>query len=244
MKKLFCDLVPRYYGKPILVICGGPSVSANLERVPLDWPACVISANQHGYKQTRFKVDYVVSCDWFFGSSRTRMDEALKEHNPVHVNRWSWADYRIPRWDFNGDSGLAAVCVAVLLGGHPVLVLGLDRWCSAEKYFWGESPPDWKRRTLPNSDNVEVSTAYTVEFCKQAQIRVFDGPMRRYWKTSVDAPLPPFVSKQHAALLPGKPYVMLRPVFFHPQDRVDESVFLLTEPEARPFLLQKAVQAL
>jgi hypothetical protein len=124
------------------------------------------------------------------------------------------------------------------------VVVGLDRWCSAEKYFWGESPPDWKRRTLPNGENIRVSTEHTVEFCKNSQVRVFDGtPMRRFWKVfNPDDVLPVFKPKEHAALMPGKPYTTTRPIFLHPQDQVGDGVILLTEPEARPHLLQKACQ--
>lgn len=240
MKRLLHEVVGPYEGKPILVICGGPSTAVNLKHIPLDFPACVISANEHGFKQDRFKVDFIVNVDWNFASSRQTMRERLTPYGVPIINRWSWATYRLPEWVFNGDSGLTAVMVGVLLGGHPVVPLGLDRYTGERRYFWQEgAEPNWSRRQMPNIDNIRVNTAQCVERSRSAQVRIFDSPMRAYWPVfnhPVEI-LPAWVPCDlPARTLTGELYQIQRPIFLHPQDRVFDGVIRLTDREARPHL--------
>lgn len=248
MKKLISDLIgPAYNGKPILVIGGGPSATAALKNIPLDFPACVISANQHGFMQDRFEVDFIVSVDFTFSNGRVPMQEYMAKYGKPHINRWSWADYRIPEWNFNGDSGMTAVTVAVMLGGHPVIAVGLDRYIGARRYFWHEVGHETWRRPAVNVDNVRVHTEKCVEFCHDSAVRLgATGPMQYYWPLfNADEDVGPWT--QCAAPqchLKGKPYSQLGQVFLHPVDLVDSSApVLLTDNEAKGFLnMRKIVQ--
>ena len=97
-KALISSLYGKYEGKPILVIGGGPSALTDLATIPLDYPACVITANEHGYKQDRFKVDYSVSVDFTYNTGHILMERHLAKFNAVTISRWTWADYRLPDW--------------------------------------------------------------------------------------------------------------------------------------------------
>lgn len=131
---LISDLFDRWYGQPILVIGGGPSVGTDLPKLGIT-PACVISANDHGAHQKRFKVDLYVNCDKVHCFTRVPMEKILRPLGGAIVNRHSWADYRLPDWSFTGNSGLTAIAVACALGGNPVIVTGIDMWHNGRVYF-------------------------------------------------------------------------------------------------------------
>ncbi|MDE2098505.1 MAG: hypothetical protein KGL39_14725 [Patescibacteria group bacterium] len=236
---LLSDLRDAYARRPIIVIGGGPSVANDLHKIPKSYPACVISANEHGFRQDRFDVNYIVSVDYTYSMSRTPMREKLAQYGRPSINRWSWADYRIPEWHFNGDSGLSAIAVAVMLGGWPVIALGMDRWVGPKRYFWQEAPSGWDRRRQPNSDSIRVNTQRCVEFCAGFPVRTLSGVMQTYWPKweGPDADYGPWVA--HAApqrTLTGKPYSILARIFLHPADPVDHGPLILTAREAQPFL--------
>lgn len=228
----------------VLVICGGPSAEKDLPQIPLDWPELVISANEHGFKQNRFKVNYVVSCDYTYSSSTIRMDDFLRQFGAVNINRWSWADYRLPEWNFNGDSGLTAIRVGALLGGHPVCVVGLDRFVGDRRYFWtGPEFPGWQRNKIPNVDVIRETTKETVEACHRTQVRVMNSPMRAYWRQwREDEVLPRWVQPDDpAAWYEGKLYTVFQRIFLHHSDPVDTGPIRLTDNEARPHLNFKKI---
>jgi|GEM_PF-3652270 len=239
--KLLSDLAGLYTGKPILVIGGGPSAAHDLQRIPRDLPACVISANGHGFKQTRFKVDYVVSVDFFFGSTGIPMREYLAKATGkelVHINRWSWADYRVPEFTFNGDSGQTAVAVAVMLGGFPVIAVGLDGYGGARRYFWETAPDlEWAKRRVHHNPNKQSQLRHILDFCQDANVVTFSGPMHEYWKGGK-----PFVPPAHkSASERGDLYSLLQPIFLHHQDLVQRGPVLLTRQEAKPHLHMKHI---
>jgi hypothetical protein len=239
--KLISDLMGKYSGQPILVIGGGPTAGEWIPKLPLDYFACVISANQHGFMQDRFKVDYIVSVDRTFGSTRTNMEDYLAKYNTPHINRWSWADYRIPEWSFNGDSGLTAIAVAAMLGGHPVVAIGIDRLNGNRRYFWQDTAEaGWHRRAPANIDNIRVNVKRTVDFCRDTEVMTADGPMRAYWRLiDLNAQLNSW--KPHEAPqchLTGKTYVPLKQIFLHPSDPVSRPL-LMTDQEAKAHLYRK-----
>lgn len=246
---LISELVGPYCGKPILVICGGASVARTLDLIPQDYPACVISANEHGFKQDRFKVDFIVNVDLTFGQTREKMQDRLRKYDTPIINRWSWAHYRIPEWNFNGDSGLTAVAVAVILGGHPVVVLGLDRSTGDRRYFWETTAePGWTtRRRQPNIQQIRTDTQRCVDFCRDSYIRVLEGPMLAYWP-SFDATEKISPWDQCAApqvTLKGDWYAVERqPVFIHPSDQILTPRVFLTPNEAHPHLHMKKIRKL
>lgn len=139
ISKIFDD----YAGEPILIVGGGPSAGDDLPKLLADGftPSCVISANDHGFKQHYYSVDFAVSCDRNHMERKDvngrgiPMDEILRPYGKPLINRHSTADYRLPDWDFAGNSGHTAICVAVALGGNPVVATGIDMWRSGRNYF-------------------------------------------------------------------------------------------------------------
>lgn len=132
--RLITDLVDKYDG-PILVIGGGPSVPSDFEKLPADFkPACVLSANNHGFKQDRFKVDYIVCCDNLHSETKQRCQEWLSPYGVPIITRHWWGDYRTPKFRMLGNSGQTAIAVGVMLGGHPVIATGMDCW-QGKTYF-------------------------------------------------------------------------------------------------------------
>ena len=241
--QLLSALVGKYSAQPILVIGGGPTAGDWIPKLPLNYFACVISANQHGFLQDRFKVDYIVSVDRTFGNTRLQMEDYLRPYMTPSINRWSWAGYRIPEWNFNGDSGLTAIAVAAILGGHPVVAIGMDRLAGDRRYFWETQPEaGWHRRAPANLDNIRVNVQRTVDFCRDTLVMTAEGPMRPYWyPIDLDAQHPPW--KPHEApqcTLTGKLYTPLKQIFLHPADPVSKTI-LLTENEAKPHLHRKHV---
>ena len=239
-----CD--GRYNGKPILVIGGGPSVARDIRHIPLDYPACVISANEHGFKQDRFKVDFIVGVDYYYGGSQQRMQDYVKQFNTPTINWWSWADYRLPEWHFSGDSGMTAIVVAAILGGHPVVPLGMDRYVGDRRYFWQtEAEAGWTRRRNPNVDAIRENTRRCVQYCQDTQVRMFDGPLRAYfpeWNYPVEE-MPawtPCDASQRTST--GKLYSLRRQIFLHPSDPVGSGPVLLTDGEATGLLRLQSIE--
>jgi hypothetical protein len=190
MQELISALFDRWAGKPILVIGGGPSVLTDLRNWPESVePVAVVSANEHGCRQTRFKVDLLVNVDKTHVVSKHPMENVLRPYGIPIANRHSWPDYRLADWTFSANSGITAVAVAVALGGNPVIVTGIDMWGSGRHYFHdadvisafdAEKPKHVRLR----GGNQEIQTrsamrrlAALVDFAKGANVRPMSGPM-------------------------------------------------------------------
>jgi hypothetical protein len=202
MPPLISTLFDRWVSKPILVIGGGPSVLRDL----LDGPelpniACVISANAHGCRQTRFAVDLLVNVDKRHTHLKTPMEPLLRAYGIPIVNKHPWADYLLPDWEFIGNSGLTAIAVAAVLGGNPIIVTGVDMWASGREYFhdpmvisalYAEKPKHRRRIGTMISQNRASMRRLSglVAFARGSNIRPISGPMT--------AVFPPFCA--HATL--------------------------------------------
>jgi hypothetical protein len=147
VSELVTSLVHKHYGKPILVIGGGPSALDDLARTNIT-PACVISANQHGYKQDTFKPDFTVCIDNKRGHTDERMEDFLRPFGKPIIGVCHWCDYRLADWPLSGNTGLTAIAVAVLMGGYPVIAVGMDGF-RGDKYFHDKSdPPEHWSKTV------------------------------------------------------------------------------------------------
>ncbi len=185
-QELLTALFDRWYGKPILVIGGGPSARKDLPRLKKLGvePACVISANDHGFKQDYFKPDLIVNCDVRHCLEQVKMCDYLAPYKTPTVNRYSWADFRLADWKFSGNSGMTAIAVAAALGGHPVIVTGIDMWRGGRLYFHdtGAKKPSKVRRVsgaVSRRDRERVRPL--LDFCRQAQIRPMSGPLTEWF---------------------------------------------------------------
>jgi hypothetical protein len=166
------------------VLGGGPSARKDLARLELT-PACVISANEHGAHQDRFKIDLVVNCDKRHCMLQRPMEEILRAAlpNAAIVNRHSWADYRLGDWRFSGNSGLTAIAVAAALGGNPVIVTGIDMFHGGRLYFHDAGAKPSKARTVRPAVIRRDKTKLTPlkQFCAGQAIRPMSGPLTEYF---------------------------------------------------------------
>jgi hypothetical protein len=143
----------------------------------------VISANQHGYMQTRFPVTLAVCCDKKHCKERVPMGPFLRQWTDkmggAIVSRWSFADYRLGDWRFVGNSGLTAVAVAAALGCNPIIATGLDFWATGREYF--HEPTAQRSKRAPAATALAVHQRKKVgsleQFTNGANIRALSGPM-------------------------------------------------------------------
>jgi hypothetical protein len=130
--------VTRFRGKPILVLGGGPTVNEALELVPADYPACVISANEHGFSQHKFHVDFIAYIDIRHGRLLRRMQDVLKPYGVPTISIYESADYQLDGKQFGRNAGFLAIQAAAELGGYPIIVAGVDCTIGQRPYFYQE----------------------------------------------------------------------------------------------------------
>jgi hypothetical protein len=185
VQRLLSALFDRWHGQPILVLGGGPSARKDLARLEIT-PACVISANEHGAHQDRFKVDLVVNCDKRHCMLQRPMEEILRAALPdaAIVNRHSWADYRLGDWRFSGNSGLTAIAVAAALGGNPVIVTGIDMFHGGRLYFHDKGAKPSKQKTVRPAVIRRDKTKLTPlkQFCAGQAVRPMSGPLVEFFQ--------------------------------------------------------------
>ncbi len=146
MAKPLTDLFQTYYGKPALMVGGGPSARIDLPRLEAEGfkPGLVLSANQHGFYQGHYKVDFIVNVDKLHCAKRVKMEDFLRPYGVPIINQHTWADYRLIEWRFAANTGITAIAVASLLGCWPVVVVGCDLFGTGRTYF---HDPDHADRT-------------------------------------------------------------------------------------------------
>ncbi len=244
MQRVITNLIPWYEGSPILVIGGGPSVTKDLPSLPPDFhPALVLSANEHGTKQTRFAVDYIVNCDKMHCIRHVPMEPWLRQFGVPIINKWSWADVRLTDWNFNGNSGTTAVAIAAALGGSPIVVTGIDLYAMGRSYFYdtteGLTPAKKRMAAKPILTQPDRRLRPLGDFVGKAHIRPMSGVMTTRWPKYMPGEVlgAPPVLPYTARAIRSAPYRALKRFPFGNFDFLDVgSVIMLTESEAAPFL--------
>ncbi len=182
MQELVTALFNRWEGRPALVIGGGPSVNRDLKTLELV-PDLVISANEHGMHQDRFKVDLITNVDKIHCGLRVPMEQILRPFGVPIVNKHSWADYRLPDWTMSGNTGMQAIALAALLGANPVIVTGIDMTGPVYFHDKGAKPrkdDNVKRRGAARRRQRETIKPL-VKFCVGARIRPMSGPLTEWF---------------------------------------------------------------
>lgn len=130
MKDYVSSIALKHAGKPVGVLCGGPSLPSQLDQIA--HCAALISANDHGCILQ--KCDYIVACDLVHTVTREDMERRLRRQRVPIVSPLFYADYRIPDWTAEWNSGMHGIYLAWLLGAHPIIVAGLDCY-TGDTYF-------------------------------------------------------------------------------------------------------------
>ncbi len=183
MQRLVTELLHRWEGRPFLVIGGGPSVLRDLPLLK-ETPACVISANEHGFAQKYFAIDLVTNVDKRHCLRKEPMEKILRPFGVPIVNRHSWADYRLPDWTMAGNTGMQAIALAAVLGASQVIVTGIDMWQGGRRYFHdaGEKAPKHKapKSAMRRRDKERINPIRA--FCSGSNIRPMSGPLTQWFK--------------------------------------------------------------
>jgi hypothetical protein len=246
VQQLISALFDRWSGQPILVIGGGRSVNRDLPALKLK-PACVISANEHGASQSFFPVDVYVNVDKRHCLKKVPMEQLLRPLGGIIVNRHSWADYRLPDWRLQGNTGLTAIALAALLGGNPVLVTGIDMWHGGRLYFHDRNgtPRQEKhiRATVTRRDIAALKPLQA--FAAGANIRPLSGPLCEFFPaykpTEILPPAQPVVYRR--ALIGMKPVIATatRHFKFSNQDMVPAGRQLALSPDEAALLRGRGI---
>lgn len=197
------DLLYKHFNKPALVIGGGPSVLTDLPLLPEEYFDAVFSANEHAFKQSKFKADYIVNVDKRHSVTQEYMRNRLKPYGAPIINSHSWADYRLLNWRFAANSGITAVAIAVALGCNPIVTTGIDCWQTNQLYFHSDT-----RARAPGQKFRPYFLEQLSQFVRSRQgayanLRALSGPVKdRFGAFHIDELLP-------APLLPH-PYRMER----------------------------------
>lgn len=244
MAQVISDLYGPYRDRPILVIGGGPTVATDIPALPAEFqPALVLSANEHGLRQDRYKVDYILHCDKLHCFRHVNMTDYLRQFNTPLISKWSTADVRLEEWRFSGNSGTTAVAVAAALGGSPIVVTGLDFWATGRIYFYDSmadmTPAQRKLAKKPIIAQPDRRLNRLAEFVKGAHVRPMSGLLSGRWpvyrpdETFGPAPVIPYT----AALIPSAEYRATRGFHWSNYDTVAQGTVLrLTKAEAEPLL--------
>lgn len=171
---LVSALYRKHFGKPILVIGGGPSAPEQLHRLGSRVAdMLVISANGHAWS-LGLRPDYTFCKDHLHTETQQPMEVMLRAHDQPIVAWHYWADYRAAKWPIQGNSGMHAIALAALMGGSPIVPIGIDCFQGAT-YFHspnvsnvslGRPPGYWKSRMERLAGRLEGAT-----------IRPISGPL-------------------------------------------------------------------
>lgn len=184
-QRVISELFELYRGKPILVIGGGPNVAPDVDKLCSFYPALTLSANEHGLRQDRFTVDYIVHCDKVHCFRHEPMAPYLRQFGKPLMSRWGTADVHLEDWRFSGNSGTTAVAIAAALGGSPIVVTGLDFWATGRTYFYDNLAglPPAKRRLAakPIIQQPDRRLRSLAQFVGGAHVRPMSGLLTTRW---------------------------------------------------------------
>lgn len=123
-QKLLSEIALSFAGRPIVAMGGAPCLTSDLERIRS--AACWVSANQHGHLAR--PADYIVCADIFHQVTGKAMADEMAGYGVPVISPYLWSDIRIPDHpqDFPMNSGILALYVAAVLGGHPVIAAGFE----------------------------------------------------------------------------------------------------------------------
>jgi hypothetical protein len=164
-------------GRPAIVVGGGPSAPAQLAGLPasLRAQAVYVGANAHAFG-LGINPDFIVCKDHRHTETKQLMEEALRPFGVPLVSRQHWADYRLTQWPLQGNSGMMALGLAVMMGCRPVIPVGFDCYQGAT-YF---HDPGAKNVSLGLLDSQWISRYRRLSGrMEMAPIRAVGGPLAR-----------------------------------------------------------------
>lgn len=126
MNALASELYGVFMGYPAVVVGGGPSAPRLwAELAPIHRQMLVISANGHAAR-LGLTPDLIVCKDHTHTETKELMEPGLRKLGRPIASRHYWADFRLPKWPIQGNSGQMAIGVAALMGCAPIFPIGFD----------------------------------------------------------------------------------------------------------------------
>lgn len=184
---MFGELIGAFEG-PALVIGGGPSVPMDLMVLSSMKfkPSVVISANEHGHRQSTYKVTHSVCLDPRHGEKHIGMDALLRQFGdqPIITPCWFGTD-RLAEWKLAANTGLTSIVVGVFMAGS-VVVTGIDFYRlsdpKAATYF--HDPQGKSNSTLKSAQNFERQVKAVEAWITAAPpVRAVSGALSQRWGT-------------------------------------------------------------
>ena len=124
----FRDLILSHKGKRFIVMGGGPSLAADLERLGSKPGDVVISTNAHGVDLRQ--PDYLLAIDHTHTGAGVPMGQYLRQRSDAPIiSPHGFADYRLGFWPDCPRfvlSGLVAAWAAFAMGAKVVCLAGMD----------------------------------------------------------------------------------------------------------------------
>jgi len=127
---LMSTLRDAHKGSPAAVLGGGPSLPADIARLPSD--CLLIAVNYHALHYV--EPDYMVYND--APSTNPLMEQAVKEHRTIHVSPEPSSDvvFDVESIWTGFFSSNTAAWFALWLGCNPVILCGMDMYQGAVKH--------------------------------------------------------------------------------------------------------------
>jgi hypothetical protein len=181
---------------PVLVVGGGPSAVAELERVPGVEKLPVFAPNGHATRIPGLDVRYIVSKDDHHSETKKPMRDLMGKFGlPVISPHW-WGNYRMADWYLQSNSGFAAIAIAVACGAYPVITVGFDCYQNGT-YFHDLEAKNASRGRRLYSFEKQMTALWAKLGANYA--RPVGGPLKKYF--------PRFVPGEHYAPLPEPAFV-------------------------------------
>ncbi len=227
------------------MIGGGPSARVDLPKLDEAGfkPGVVISANEHGFYQAHYKVDFIVNVDKIHCGLRKLMEVHLRPYGVPIINQHTWADYRLVDWKFAANSGITAIAVCCLLGAWPVVVTGVELFGTGRVYF---HDADMKNKVIrpktgPPSHYAKQRMKELAGWSKNYPIRPVSGPLLEYfpaWSAEETFERPnsvPYRTDMQKRVV--RPYKAVSGHTYRPNDTLNPGeVVYLSKGEAQPGL--------
>lgn len=171
---LIGEIAHCWAGEPVVVVGGGPSVNSDFPKI--EKVKHYISCNQHG--QLLVDCDYIVAIDDIHNPTNSSMEKFIKNFGKPVISGQLWADVRLHDFSFPGNTGLHAILVACILGGWPVIVIGID--CYQGKTYWHD-PNALNISHGKNQKFFDIRIEQLKQITESWPIRPVSGPLSRFW---------------------------------------------------------------
>ncbi len=166
-----------YEGRPIAVLGAGPSLPADLEKIPDE--SILMSVNYHAL--------LIAECDYMvFMDQKRRMPaeqiQAIETTSAIKVSQYiEQSDVDLSGVDYwnGGMSSTLATWFACYLGGDPALLCGMDLFRGKKPYFHeiDEPPKIAQQRAYPIENHLNAWRPALTQCPHSERIRVVSGPL-------------------------------------------------------------------